>query len=113
MRNYHKISMAVFCLLLLCTSSCEYTPDNPGVCVSYSAIIYNTECGCDEYADRDCIRTISISEKQYNCLKDVLDSTPGSCYLFESISCLPGEEGGYLASVQTFQDFVQEVFCIN
>jgi hypothetical protein len=113
MKNYPKISLAFFCFLLQCISSCEYDPDNPGVCISYSAVIYNTECGCDENTDRECIRTISITENQYNCLQEVLNSTPGSCYLFESISCLPGEEGGYLASVHSYQDFIQEVFCTN
>jgi hypothetical protein len=113
MKNYQHLLMAIFGCLSLFSASCEYDPGHPGVCISYSAVIYNTECGCDENEDRDCIRTISITEKQYKCLQEVLNDNPGSCYLFESISCLPGEEGGHLASIHTYQDFIQEVFCTN
>ncbi len=113
MKVSHKMYLLVLSSLLSLSSSCEYDPDNSVACLSYSAVIYNSECGCGEDVEWSCIRSISITKEQYDCLKKVLETSSGSCYFFDSHSCLPGEEGGYLASVNTYQDFIQEVFCIE
>ena len=103
----------LLCLFLQLMSSCEYDPGDPGNCMSYSAVIYKAECGCEEYVNKSCSRNVSITEEQYDCLKQVLDASSEACYFFESISCLPGEEGGYLTSVVAFQDFLQDLTCID
>jgi hypothetical protein len=113
MKSIKELEVLLICIITALAVSCEYDPENPGNCVSYAATIFNVECDCELSTERSCVRNVELTEDQYNCLKKALDTSTGSCLYFESLSCLPGEAPGFLTSVVSFQNFYQELTCIN
>jgi hypothetical protein len=113
MDTIKKFAVLLILISAFLAMSCEYDPENPGNCMSYAATIFNVECDCELSTEKSCKRNVELTEDQYYCLKKALDTSPGLCLYFESLSCLPGEAPGFLTSVVAFQNFYQELTCIN